>query len=101
MDLDWQMGKSSSNQGLNGDNFYTYRVTRIEKYIDNNGTMKEALSYGDRDTHLMVWYDLGEIRKAFSSWRIPEESPWVNTRVWNPEFRTVPDGSETGGARGG
>ena len=86
---------------LNGDNFYTYRVARIEKYVDKYGTMREALSYGDKDTHLMVWYDLGEIRTAFSSWKVPEESQWVNTREWNPEFRIVPGGSETGGPRGG
>ena len=55
-----------------GNKFFRYRVARIEKYIDKEGVIREALSYGDKDFQLMVWYNMEEMKQAFISWKVPE-----------------------------
>ena len=49
-----------------------YRVGRIETYVDTDGLYRKALSYGEEDRKLTVWYDLEGMFKAFPEWEIPE-----------------------------
>ena len=73
--------KAPKHRDTTGDEIFTYRIARIEKYIDSEGRVREALAYGDRDVELMVWYNLEELRTTFTNWRIPEVSIWQNTRI--------------------
>ena len=86
-----------------GDDPKTYRVARIEKYIDIEGKIREVLAYGAKDVELLVWYDIDDIKATFSNWIIPEESRWENTRDWNPDAKKAKDIQRTdsrGGGRG-
>ena len=48
----------------------------------------------------MVWYNMEEVKQAFSSWVVPEEGQWVNTKEWNPKYAvTTPDKEEASGVR--
>ena len=41
-----------------------YKVARREKYIDEEGKLKEAISYGLDENSLTVWYDLEALRSS-------------------------------------
>ena len=58
-------------------------VARVEKSIDTDGNIKKGLSYGDDETKLKVWFDLGEMLEAFPHWSIPNPSIYFNTRKFN------------------
>ena len=76
-------------QDIKGEEARTFRIARIEKYIDRKGQIREALAYGQMESEIIVWYDMELIKHTFSKWIVLEVSKWENTRNWNPEARTV------------
>ena len=62
-------------------------VARVERSIDIDGNIKKALSYGDDETKLKVWFDLGEMLEAFPHWKIPSPSIFFNTRKFNTSIK--------------
>ena len=87
-----------------GPDYHSYKVARLEKYVDIRGDTKTAVAYGDEDDKLLVWYHVSEMHERMS-WIIPAESPWVNTRKWRNELKTIPQSQKNkrggGVARGG
>ena len=63
------------------------RVGRIEPYIDLNGNIKKALSYGIDKDNLGPWYNLEEVRKTFPKWEIPDPPRYYNNKNFNPQIR--------------
>ena len=59
-----------------------WRIARIEKYLDEEGRIKEAFAYGDDEKNILVWYDLEEFKRRFSNWiePNPDKPPYENTR---------------------
>ena len=59
-----------------------WRIARIEKYLDEEGRIKEAFAYGDDEKNILVWYDLEEFKRHFSNWiePNPDKPPYENTR---------------------
>ena len=70
-----------------GPDFKETLVARIERSIDIYGNIKKALSYGDDETKLKVWFDLEEMKDAFPHWNIPNPSKFYNGRRFNAEPR--------------
>ena len=64
-----------------------YRVARVEQYIDTDGQIKKALSYGEETNQLKVWYDLEEVLKTFSKWKMPTPSNFFNSQKFNRNAR--------------
>ena len=64
-----------------------YRVARVEQYIDTDGQIKKALSYGEETSQLKVWYDLEEVLKTFSKWKMPTPSNFFNSQKFNRNAR--------------
>ena len=63
------------------------RVARIEPYIDEDGTIRKALSYGSDKENLGPWYNLEDIKKVFPRWKIPDPSRYFNNKKFNPQAR--------------
>ena len=68
----------------------TSPIGRVERYIDTDGNIKRALSYGDKDIKLVIWYRLDEIFQAFPLWKIPQPYKFYNERRFNMETRKPP-----------
>ena len=47
-------------------------MARNEKYVDKDGNVKEAISYGTKYTELIIWYDFEEIKNFFKNWTVPK-----------------------------
>ena len=62
-------------------------VARIEKYIDLDGNIKRAISYGDDETKLKVWFDIEEMKDAFPYWKIPNPSNFYNGKKFSSGLR--------------
>ena len=60
-----------------------FRVGRIETYIDLDGTIKRALSYGDSPETINTWFKVEDIRKLFPKWNIPQPGKFYNRRKFN------------------
>ena len=75
------------NPEQSGTELEQTRVARIEPYIDVDGTIRKALSYGSDKESLGPWYHLEDIRKAFPNWRILDPSKYFNNKKFNPQAR--------------
>ena len=60
-----------------------YRVARIERYIELDGSIKKALSYGDSQDTINTWFKVEEIQKIFPKWNIPQPAKFYNGRRFN------------------
>ena len=58
-------------------------MARIEPYIDVDGIIRKAMSYGKDAESLGPWYNLEDIFKTFPKWRIPEPSKYYNNKRFN------------------
>ena len=71
-------------EGFMGGDPKSYKVARKEKYINEEGEQREAISYGV-DHGLTVWYDMEEMRRAQPQWiptkRIDMRTP--GTSIWD------------------
>ena len=63
------------------------RVARVEPYIDTDGVIKRALSYGDDADHLSIWFSLEEVQKAYPKWRIANPSKFFNNKKFSKTAR--------------
>ena len=82
-----------------GPDYKNYRIGRVERYIDTDGEIRKALSYGDEDTKLKIWYRLDEMFLAFTQWKIPEPSLHYNGRKFSTEIRRPPGSKNTSKAK--
>ena len=63
------------------------KVVRIEPYIDIDGVIRRALSYGDDADRLGPWFSLEEIQKAYPKWKIPNPSKFFNNKKFSKTAR--------------
>ena len=84
-DGEWVLVPKNSKD--KGPDFTDYRIGRIERYIDTDGNIKRALSYGDEETKLIIWYRMDEMFQTFPQWQIPQPSRYYNGRKFNMEAR--------------
>ena len=68
-------------------------IARIERYIDLDGKIKRAVSYGDEESKLNVWFDIEEMKQAFPNWYIPTPNPYYNGRRFTPGLRRQAKGA--------
>ena len=78
---DWYDAPKNPEQ--EGSEFEESRVARIEPYIDVDGTIRKAMSYGGDVESLGPWYDLEDILKTFPKWRIPDPPKYYNNKRFN------------------
>ena len=38
-----------------GPEYHSHKIGRVEKYVDKDGVIREAVAYGHEDYKLMVW----------------------------------------------
>ena len=64
-------------------------MARIEKYIDEEGRVQEAFSYGESDKTLIIWYSLDAYKAAHQYWiePNPRRPPFENTKKFNRRLR--------------
>ena len=62
-------------------------IARIERYIDLDGNIRRAVSYGDDETKLKVWFDIEEMKDAFPYWNIPNPSIFYNGKKFSSGLR--------------
>ena len=84
-----------------GPNYKETLVARVEKYIDLDGNIMRALSYGDEDTKLSVWFDLGEMLKAFPHWQLPNPSIYFNAKKFSSSAKKPKENGKPYRGRGG
>ena len=91
LDLNWTFVGDWYDVPINPDHSGTEggqtRVARIEPYIDVNGTIRKALSYGTDKENLGPWYYLEDVKKIFPKWEIPDPSNYYNNKKFNPQIR--------------
>ena len=63
------------------------RIGRVEPYIDRDGTIKKAISYGSDKGTLNTWYSFEEVKKIFPNWIIPDPPKYYNNKSFNPTVR--------------
>merc|ERR1712082_593944 len=75
-------------------NLKNSRIARVEKYIDTKGIIRRALSYGDEDSKLTIWYNLEDIFLVLPRWKIAQPSMFYNGRKFSKEMRR-PEGTKS------
>ena len=68
-------------------NLDTGRVARLEKYIDEKGNINRAISYGEEESKLRVWYKLEDLQKVLLKWRIPLQPVFYNGKKCSKEMK--------------
>ena len=66
-----------------GPDYKDCRMGRIEKYIDLEGKIRRAVSYGNEELKLKVWFNIEDMKTAFPDWHIPNPCPYYNGRRFN------------------
>ena len=66
-----------------GPDYKDCRMGRIEKYIDLEGKIRRAVSYGNEELKLKVWFNIEDMKAAFPDWHIPHPCPYYNGRRFN------------------
>merc|ERR1711874_847780 len=56
-----------------------------ESYVDEEGVIRKAVSYGRTDLQLEVWYRCGDIQQYFPNWEIHKPSLFYNGKKWRDE----------------
>ena len=91
LDLDWshegEWVKIPISKDDKGPEYKDCRIARIEKYIDLKGKIRRAVSYGNEETKLKVWFSIEDMKAAFSNWYIPHPCPYYNGKRFNPGHR--------------
>ena len=67
-----------------GPEYRDARLGRIKVYVDIEGRIRRALSYGEEAETLETWFNLEDVKDAFPHWVIPKPCPYYNTRRFNP-----------------
>merc|ERR1711874_798144 len=63
-----------------------HEIVRVESYIDEEGVIRKAVSYGRTDLQLDVWYRYGDIQQYFPNWEIHKPSLFYNGKKWRDEI---------------
>ena len=63
-----------------GPEYKDCRLGRIEKYIDLEGKIRRAVSYGEEEAKLTVWFNIEDMMGAYPYWHIPHPCPYYNGR---------------------
>ena len=91
LDLDWSHEGSWNDVPMelngNGAEGTNTRVGRVEPYIDRDGTIKEAISYGSDNGTLRTWYNMEEIKRVFPNWIIPNPPRYYNNKTFSNTVR--------------
>merc|ERR1711913_257178 len=62
-----------------------HEIVRVQSYIDEQGIIRKAVSYGRSDKQLTVWYRYMDIQQYFPNWEIHRPSLFYNGRNWREE----------------
>merc|ERR1711874_255081 len=62
-----------------------YEIVRVERYVDEQGVIRKAVSYGRTDLQLEVWYRYGDIQQYYPNWKIHRPSLFYNGKKWRDE----------------
>merc|ERR1711874_185079 len=62
-----------------------YEIVRVQSYIDEQGVIRKAVSYGRSDKQLNVWYRYMDIQQYFPNWEIHRPSLFYNGRNWREQ----------------
>ena len=60
----------------------SYNIGRVENYMTESREIKQDFAYGDRDSDLLVWYQMEDIQAFFNHYEFPSIPRWENSRVW-------------------
>ena len=82
---EWQETPVDPNQ--EGKDQEECRVARVEPYIDTDGIIKKALSYGDEAEHLKIWFILEDVLKAYPKWKMSIPSKYFNNKKFSKTAR--------------
>ena len=70
-----------------GPDYKDFEIVRIEKYIDVEGDIRRAVSYGKEDKDLYVWFKIEDMLESFPNWTIPNPSIFFNGKKYNPDVK--------------
>merc|ERR1711874_493522 len=62
-----------------------HEIVRVESYIDEQGVIRKAVSYGRTDQQITVWYRYGDIQQYYPNWKIHRPSLFYNGKKWRDE----------------
>ena len=76
LDLDWTHEGAwimiPTGRDDRGPDYKNCRMGRMEKYIDTDGKIRRAVSYGEEELKLRVWFHIEDMKAAFPDWHIPD-----------------------------
>ena len=61
-------------------NLTSFNIGRVENYVTEEGEAKQAFAYGDKDSELLVWYRMEDLKKYFDHFEFSSTPMWENTR---------------------
>ena len=87
LDLDWSYEGEwimipTGRDGREPD-YRNCRMGRLERYIDTDGKIRRAVSYGAEGLKLKVWFHMKDMKAAFPDWHIPHPCPYYNGKKFN------------------
>merc|ERR1712082_378853 len=85
-DGEWVLLPMNSNQQVDLD-LKNGIIARVERYIDTDGKLRKAFSYGDEDHKLIIWYNLEDMYKMYPEWTIIHPTIYYNGRKFSREPR--------------
>ena len=65
----------------------THIPIRVEKFVDIDGNIKKAVSYGNEAEKLNVWFKLEDIKNTYKEWIPIIPNPYFNSRRFNPDTK--------------
>ena len=60
---------------------------RIERYVDLEGNIKQAVAYGEEAEKLKVWFRIEDILATYKNWTLPSVNPFFNSKRFNPDSK--------------
>merc|ERR1711895_279589 len=82
-DGEWAKIPIERNARLHEDT--PHEIVRVESYIDEEGVIRKAVSYGRIDLQLEVWYRYGDIQQYYPNWEIHKPSLFYNGKRWRED----------------
>ena len=63
--------------------------------MTEEGEIKQAFAYGDRDSDLLVWYQMEDLQAFFCNFEFPSIPVWENSRKWRGDWQIDYGGDNT------
>ena len=76
-------------------NLTSFNIGRVENYVTEEGEIKQAFAYGDRDSDLLVWYQMEDLQAFFCNFEFPSIPVWENSRKWREDLQIDCGGDNT------